>query len=144
MNPPELLETLLQVAELSHGLRLALSAHVRRAAGLTLQQAIALCRIDLAGGHITISELAALLGRASHSVTALVDNMEREGLVSRLRRDEDRRRVWVQLDPAGTDKLRLCRNSLQDFVVSTFGRQTDEELRAIKQTVQNLSAFLDR
>ena len=144
MNPPELLETLLQIAELSHGLRQVLSAHVRRAAGLTLQQANALCRIDLAGGRITISELAALLGRASHSVTALVDNMEHEGLVSRLRRDEDRRRVWVQLGPAGADKLRLCRDSLQDFVVATFGQQTDEELRAIKQTVQNLSAFLDR
>jgi MarR family 2-MHQ and catechol resistance regulon transcriptional repressor len=71
------------------------------------------------GPHM-MRQLAEFLSLAVNSVTTLVDNLEKKGIVRRQRSEEDRRVVRVELTDAGKvafeaafeEKLRLLRSML--------------------------------
>ncbi len=67
---------------------------------LTKQELYLLERL---GGHgpSIMSALAEYLGVAVNTVTTVVDALERKGVVRRERAEDNRRKVWVQLTPAG-------------------------------------------
>ena len=78
----------------------ALSAAITEASGLHPTDAAALRALDAAVGEpITVSRLGADLKLSSGAVTALVDRLERHGMVRRTRDAGDRRRVLVSLTP---------------------------------------------
>jgi DNA-binding MarR family transcriptional regulator len=78
----------------------ALSAAITEAGGLHPTDAAALRALDAAVGEpITVSRLGADLKLSSGAVTALVDRLERHGMVRRTRDAGDRRRVLVSLTP---------------------------------------------
>jgi DNA-binding MarR family transcriptional regulator len=78
----------------------ALSAAITEASGLHHTDAAALRALDAAAGApITVSRLGADLNLSSGAVTALVDRLERHGMVQRTRDAGDRRRVHVSLTP---------------------------------------------
>jgi len=56
--------------------------------------------------ELTMGELAARVRIVEPSVATSVDALERQGIVTRVRSSEDRRRIHVRLTPAGQD-LRL-------------------------------------
>jgi DNA-binding MarR family transcriptional regulator len=73
---------------------------ITEASGLHHTDAAALRALDAAAGApITVSRLGADLNLSSGAVTALVDRLERHGMVQRTRDAGDRRRVHVSLTP---------------------------------------------
>lgn len=68
-------------------------------AHLTLTQVTVLRHLRT--GPLTAGRLGELAGLSATSTSRLVDRLERRGLVSRRRDDEDRRLVEVHLAPAG-------------------------------------------
>ncbi len=79
----------------------AVASGIADASGLHATDLSALRALDAAaGGPVTVSRLGAELGLTSGAVTALVDRLERHGLVRRRRDEADRRRVHVELTPA--------------------------------------------
>jgi DNA-binding MarR family transcriptional regulator len=92
-----------RVAELTRELfrqATALSAAITEASGLHHTDAAALRALDAAAGEpITVSRLGSELNLSSGAVTALVDRLERHGMVQRTRDAGDRRRVHVSLTP---------------------------------------------
>lgn len=68
-------------------------------AHITLAQVIVLRH--LRAGPLTAGRLGELAGLSAASTSRLLDRLERRGLVSRRRDDEDRRLVEVHLEPAG-------------------------------------------
>ena len=56
-------------------------------------------------GTMDSSSLASECGVAKGTMTGMVTTLEKRGLVERNRDDDDRRRVEVQLTPAGTDLI---------------------------------------
>jgi DNA-binding MarR family transcriptional regulator len=52
-----------------------------------------------AGGALTAGELASAVGLSKGAMTAALDRLERAGYVRRVRRDEDRRSVRVEVSP---------------------------------------------
>jgi DNA-binding MarR family transcriptional regulator len=92
-----------RVAELTRELfrqAAALSAAVTEASGLHPTDVAALRALDAARSEpITVSRLGGALGLSSGAVTALVDRLERHGMVERTRDAGDRRRVHVTLTP---------------------------------------------
>lgn len=115
----------------------------REWAGLTLGQIQALCYIEGAGGEATISEIAASLSRVNHTVTGIVDHLEREGLAIR-RRDlsEDRRKVWVAITPAGTERVNAFRSHLPDLFPRMFDVSGPNNGPLIKQAADTLANLL--
>jgi len=78
----------------------AVAAGVSASTGLHATDLHALRALDAAAGSsVTVSALGSQLGLSSGAVTALVDRLERSGLVQRERDAVDRRRVHVVLTP---------------------------------------------
>lgn len=77
----------------------SIQAMLWQQAHLTLTQVTVLRHLRM--GPQTSGRLGELAGLSATSLSRLVDRLERRGLVSRRRDDEDRRMVEVHLEPAG-------------------------------------------
>ena len=82
------------------------------ALGMSFIRAKALRRI--AGGPMTMRELAAALGTDPPYTTVVVDDLERRRLVTRTVRAGDRRSKIVAITPAGDEQARLAERILGD------------------------------
>jgi DNA-binding MarR family transcriptional regulator len=72
---------------------------------VTLPQALALSTIRHGEGPMTPSRLAHYLTQETQSVTGLIDRMEKQGWVRRVRDLPDRRAIRLELTDAGLAKL---------------------------------------
>ena len=57
-------------------------------------------------GRLTMGELAEMLDVSPRSVTGLVDNLERDGLVKRVDDPADRRSVYAEITEQGRDRVK--------------------------------------
>ena len=87
------------------------------------------------GPHI-MRELAAFLNVAVNSVTSIVDNLEQKGLVRRVRSEDDRRIIRVELTDAG----RLIHQDALDVNMQLFRTM----LRALSSEEQKIFLMLIR
>jgi DNA-binding MarR family transcriptional regulator len=58
------------------------------------------------GGRMTMGELAQTLDVTPRTVTGLVDNLERDGLVKRVDDPDDRRSVYAELTDQGRERVK--------------------------------------
>lgn len=74
--------------------------------GISMGRYVVLIAVAEAGpGGISSSALADQLNVTRATVTGLLDNLERDGLIERLRRTDDKRRVDVFLNQKGLDLM---------------------------------------
>src|SRR5215218_4396213 len=73
--------------------------------GVSPPQAFALAAIKLSAEPMTPGRLAGLLAQETQSLTGLVDRMEAQGWVQRMRDLPDRRTIRLALTAAGNEKL---------------------------------------
>ncbi|GAA4842463.1 hypothetical protein GCM10023310_20480 [Paenibacillus vulneris] len=76
------------------------------------------------------------------AATSLVDKLERQHLVERVRSVEDRRIIFVQLTSTGKDKIQSLRNHILSEVRSIFNQVSNEDLQNYIHTAQSLEALL--
>jgi DNA-binding MarR family transcriptional regulator len=83
----------------------------------------------LAGaGPLTIGELAAHLDRAQSVASEIVDHLERDALLERIRDPRDRRRTLVWLTDAGRELLERDRDVLsRELIARAMSRMTESE-----------------
>jgi DNA-binding MarR family transcriptional regulator len=89
---------------------------------LSRQELLAIEMLGSSGASI-MRALADQLYLAVNTVTTLVDNLEKRGLVRRERDEQDRRLVWVHLAPGGlrafealqAERHRLCQALLESL-----------------------------
>src|SRR5438132_11111485 len=75
-------------------------------------------------GRFTMGELAETLDITPRTVTGLVDNLERDGLVRRVADPADRRSVYAELsDPARDRVYALCREAAGGQAALPHGRR---------------------
>jgi MarR family 2-MHQ and catechol resistance regulon transcriptional repressor len=79
--------------------------HALGASGLTEPQFNVLIELASNDGRLPQCELARRLLRSPANVTALIDRMERDGLVRRVRGERDRRTVLSEITERGWDAL---------------------------------------
>lgn len=85
-----------------------------------------------AGGSLTISQLAAKVGRSPSRASRVVDALEADGLVSRHGCDTDRRVTYAALEPAGRNWLDAACASYSDQLHRQFlDKLTPEQLRVL-------------
>jgi len=91
---------------------------------------------------LTISEMGEKLFIKNSTMTALIDRMERDGLVRRERDPEDRRSVRVFLTEKGAG-LKNKVPDLEDYFRETVGRiLTEEELITLIHLLNKMSGGL--
>jgi DNA-binding MarR family transcriptional regulator len=99
--------------------------------GVTLPQALALNTIRYGEGPMTPSRLAHYLTQETQSVTGLIDRMERQGWVRRVRDLPDRRAIRLELTDAGTHKLEDTSGPGFETTEQMFSRLKPEELEQL-------------
>jgi DNA-binding MarR family transcriptional regulator len=76
--------------------------------GLSSAKLWALQSIALADEAVTVTQLAACMSTTKSNVTAMVDRLEADGLVTRQRSSDDRRTVHIELTATGRRQYEAC------------------------------------
>ncbi|WAH38937.1 MarR family winged helix-turn-helix transcriptional regulator [Alicyclobacillus dauci] len=128
------------VVEIEHYLR-SVAAAVRRKGralleeyGITAPQFEALVVLEREG-DLTIGELSNKLYLAYSTTTDLVDRLEKSGYVERKRCSNDRRVVWVQLQPKGANLFEAVLNARRTYLNNIMAAV---DLNARKQILDSL------
>jgi DNA-binding MarR family transcriptional regulator len=124
---------------------LRLNRHLRRELGpigITGGQAALLHAIRTSPG-IGVRGLAAHEGVSAPAMSGYVDRLERAGLVRRVRSDQDRRRVGLDLTEEGVKVLRSARSRRTAWLASRLRRLGPDELAAVEAALPALNRLLE-
>lgn len=92
------------------------------------------------GGHLRMCDLAAAVVLSPSGLSRRIDRLERAGLVTRERAEDDARNVEARLTPDGRNLLRRLRATHRDRVKERFAdRFSDEELETLAELLGRLT-----
>ncbi len=90
-------------------------------------------------GGVTMSELSRLLLVSNGNATAVVDRLEKDGLVARSASSSDRRSVFVTLTPQGLKQFEALATEHEQEVNTLFRGLTDTELDVMTGILKRMS-----
>jgi DNA-binding MarR family transcriptional regulator len=112
--------------------------------GVTSTQASLLGAIQRAGG-IGLGELAAQEHMSAPTLVGHIDKLQALGLLERSRSDpNDRRRVTLNLTPAGEGVLKTLRERRTAWLAARLGTLAPEALAAVEAAIEPLSQLVRR
>jgi MarR family transcriptional regulator, organic hydroperoxide resistance regulator len=109
---------------------------------LTQAQIRALFKLDLEG-EATAGDLAKAAELSPASVSAMLDHLERDGIVERRRSETDRRVVVVSLTASGRALLAEKRERWRARGREALAGLSDAELHAAADVMRRMAAMLD-
>jgi DNA-binding MarR family transcriptional regulator len=114
-----------------------------RTVGVTVQQ-FAVLRIlaETAEAGLPTLELAARLPEKTPGITRLIDRLERKGLVERFRQ-EDRRRVFCRVTPAGADLAGRVDQEVRVSDAAAFACLNPNEIKVLMHLIRRVTTSLD-
>jgi DNA-binding MarR family transcriptional regulator len=116
-------------------------AQMRRDHGLTMARYDVLAHLDLAGGRLGLSELAASIMLSPSGLSKLLDRMENSGLVRRDPDPRDARAAFAAITPHGRSLVRKAREGHHEFLRRTFGDALDDrDLAGLTRIMSRLGA----
>lgn len=113
-----------------------------QAAGLTPSQLLVIQILD-ERGETSAGDIVKSTQLSNATITSLVDKMAARDLVSRRRCEEDRRRVWLSLEPAGQQALKDAPKLLQDTFEHRFDGLSDWEKAMLVAALERVAGLLD-
>jgi len=97
-----------------------------------------------ANGRLTMGDLAEMLDVSPRTVTGLVDNLERDGLVRRVDDPDDRRSVYAEVTEQGRERINRLWRETAGAQVALTKSFTDAELVQLRhlclRLIQAMSA----
>ena len=124
---------------------LRLARNLRRethALGVTSQQATLLALVDAQPG-LSLRELAEEEGISAPSLSGHVDRLETAGLLRRVRSENDRRRVGLELTPDGRTILRRVRARRTTWLAERLAHLSDEDRERVEAALPALRRMLE-
>jgi MarR family transcriptional regulator, organic hydroperoxide resistance regulator len=116
--------------------------HRKNDDGLTIAQVRALFALDK-GDAQTAGEIAETARLSPASVTAMLDDLERDGIVTRVRSDTDRRRVLVLLTDQGRAVLKKRRRLWLKRWDTAMAGVPERDLEAAANVLSRITGLLD-
>jgi DNA-binding MarR family transcriptional regulator len=98
---------------------------------------------QLEDGESTAGCLARKADVSAASMTAMLDQLEADGMVVRRRSEEDRRQVIVSLTSAGSEKLAVKRAFWEERWQRMLAEHSEEELAVAVRVMRSMSGLLD-
>jgi MarR family transcriptional regulator, organic hydroperoxide resistance regulator len=121
-----------------------LFVRVARDEGLTLPMYRVLAALTEQGRPVRLGELAALTSAEMSTLSRLVADMHRDGIVSRERPQNDQRSLQVALTPRGAALASRFMPVAAHYENVATGNMTARDAAALKATLVQLYANLDR
>jgi DNA-binding MarR family transcriptional regulator len=109
---------------------------------LTTSQVRALFKIEIEG-ETTAGDLAKTAELSPASVTAMLDHLERDGIIERRRADHDRRVVMVALTERGRELVAEKRAGWHARAAQALDGLSEEQLHAAADVMRRMAAMLD-
>jgi DNA-binding MarR family transcriptional regulator len=94
--------------------------------------------------HLTMSEIAAKMGHTTAAATGLVDRLEKLGYVRRTHASDDRRKIEVQITPAGLCLVAQIREDMVTSLGEMMRLLSPTEQRAWVQVYEKIFASVTR
>ncbi len=111
--------------------------------GITLPQFDVLAELDNAGEPLTMSELSQHLVVSNGNITGVIDRLEREGFLKRVRSSEDRRVQYIQLTDEGKKRFQIIATEHEAWVANLFSAldrdEVDQMINTLKKTKESIS-----
>lgn len=118
-------------------------AQMREANGLTMARYDVLAHLDMAGGRLGLTDLAATILLSPSGLSKLLDRMEAAGLVRRDPDPRDHRAAFAAITPQGRALARKARHSHHQFLAATFAAALDDrDLTDLARIMDRISAAL--
>ena len=111
-------------------------------AGLTPSQLVVM-QILKDRGETTAGELSRLTQLKHATITSLTDKLVARGYVTRRKVESDKRKVWLDLTPAGETGLAAAPDLLQEVFEVRFNALPDWQQSMLVAVLERVSALLD-
>ena len=112
--------------------------------GLTPEQSFVLDILLESNGSTTINELVAITQRQHHSISTLIDRMNRQGLIRRQKGADDKRQYEVEITAKGRDLAeRMSRASINTIFSSLSDEETSELRSSLRKLMKSAYGVLD-
>lgn len=118
------------------------SHRLSRDTGLTTPQLVVMRAIEDRGAP-TVSEIARIVSLSQATVTSILNRLEANGLIVRVRSSEDKRRVNVSLTKAGIKLLGSAPAPLQESFLERFAALESWEQHMIVASLERLAGMMD-
>lgn len=89
-------------------------------------------------GALPIQEIRSSILLASSSITYVIDQLEKKGLIKRVQKKEDRRVTLVSLSIVGHDLMEDIFPQHTELINDLFADLTDEELIVLHKTLKTI------
>lgn len=99
---------------------------------------------SLRKGPCNTSYLAQMLGVTLSAITALINRLHRMGLVSRERREKDRRQVWISITPKGLQVLNDVEERRNLLLAVYLSRVPENERQQLLELLQRAIKLFER
>jgi DNA-binding MarR family transcriptional regulator len=107
------------IRRIVHTLRVS-SRAAERDVGISAAQLFVIERLSKSRKPLSIGELAERTLTHQSSVSVVVQKLERQGLVQRVRAEDDQRRVEISLTPTARQLLRKAPEAAQDKIIDAI------------------------
>jgi len=106
--------------------------------GITPTQYAVLVTLSVCPQPPTLTELSQRLFRTKNSLTIVIDNMERDGLVRRVRDSTDRRAIRLVATEKGAKLFDSVRAPSRELVYQIMSCYNDEEVSRVSELLQRV------
>jgi DNA-binding MarR family transcriptional regulator len=96
----------------------------------------------LNGGSLSPTELAKYMFRTNHSITSMVDTLEKQGLVRREPNPLDRRSIKITLTPEGWQLMERMLPATYEISQKALDCLNDDEAENLKEVLKRISKHL--
>ena len=94
-------------------------------------------------GRMKVSDLSEKLGLSNSTVSGIVDRLEKQGLVERIRSGEDRRVVYVSMTANFSKTAQEHFGEVERMLENIMSKATPEELDIILSGLETLEKLMD-
>ena len=129
--------------ESSLALQDVLDSELERDAGLSLRWYDVLVKLEETPEGLRMNELAERILYSKSGFTRVVDRLEDEGLVRRVRPENDRRSIFVVLTDDGRESMERARRHHRHGIELHFSRHlTGADVKALTRALEKVSAHV--
>lgn len=107
-------------------------------AGLSLPQFSVLRILHQANDALSCSEIAERMIARDPDITRLIDKLQKSGMVSRQRSEQDRRVVRSAITPIGAEVVQRVGTGVNQLHLSVFSPLDDEHLQVMRDRLRRL------
>ena len=134
---PRKLEALVSLVQTAAAVDKFLDAELRNY-GISKAKLLLMKILVTKGGRMTPTALSVESFRSKHTITALVDGLERDGLVRRERCSDDRRSLDVTLTDKGREFLKDTLSACDEIGYIAMGHIDGEQAKQLKALLDQI------